>query len=134
MFNQILLLIYRLFLHGGGKKIIWMEQYLGYKNKVKLSSDDIKNESFAYASVFLENNRITLEKIYIKLKSEMNGIPYKQCEEILDALEFIQQISATAMWKYNQNVGVMIEEFVRNFDRLDVPKERIRLYNETQKN
>ncbi|WP_419622019.1 hypothetical protein, partial [Thiolapillus sp.] len=43
MFNQALLLIYRLFLHRGGRKINWMEQYLDDDAGDALSPDDIRN-------------------------------------------------------------------------------------------
>jgi hypothetical protein len=133
MFNQVLLLVYRLFLHGGGRKIDWMEQYLGYDGRGALSSDDMKNEPSAYEAIFSEENRPKLEQLYLELLHEMSGISYGQCENVLEALAFLQEASATALWKYHQNVGMMIEEFVRDFDRLDVPSERVRLYEKAQK-
>ncbi|MFC3653317.1 hypothetical protein ACFONN_17280 [Dyella humi] len=132
MFNQILLLIYRLFLHRGGRKINWMEQYLGYDGRAALSSDDIENESSAYETIFSEEHRPKLERLYLDLLNEMDGVPYPQCGDVLEALTFIQEISATALWKYHQSVGTVIEEFVRDFDRLDVPDERARLYEKAQ--
>jgi hypothetical protein len=133
MFNQILLLVYRLFLHKGGQKIDWMEQYLGYDGKAVLSSDDLMNEPSAYEAIFSEENRPKLERLYLKLLHEMSGISYGQCGDVLEALIFLQEASATALWRYHQNVGVAIEEFVRDFDRLDVPSERVRLYEKAQK-
>lgn len=133
MFNESLLLIYSLFLHRGGQKINWIEQYIGYDNRTERSSDDMKNEQSAYEVVFSEKNRPILEQLYMKLQNEMNGVTYQQCGDVLEALAFIQEMSATALWKYHQKVGVIIEDFVRDFDRLDVPEERIRLYQKTQK-
>ena len=133
MFNQNLLFIYRLFLHGGGRKINWMEQYLGYDGRAALSFDDMKNEPRAYEAVFSEEHRPKLEQLYMKLQNEMKGTPYQQCADVLETLAFIQEISATALWKYHQNVGAVIEEFVRDFDRLDVPEERVGLYEKAQK-
>jgi hypothetical protein len=133
MFNQSLLLVYRLFLHGGGRKIDWMEQYLGYDSKAVLSSDDLMNEPSAYETIFSEENRPKLEQLYLTFLHEMSGISYGQCGDVLEALTFFQEVSAAALWRYHQNVGMMIEEFVRNFDRLDVPSERVRLYEKAQK-
>ena len=133
MFNQIFLLVYRLFLNGGGRKINWMEQYLSYDDSVVLSSDDVKNEPNTFEAIFSEEHRPKLEQLYLELLNEMNGIPYQQCGDMLDALTFIQEISAIALWKYHQNIGPVVEEFVRNFDRLDVPDERVRLYEKAQK-
>lgn len=133
MFSQILLLVYRLFLHEGGRKINWMEQYLGYDGRAALSSDDMKNVPSTYEAIFSEEHRPKMEQLYLKLLNEMNGIPYGQCGDVLEALAFLQEASATALWKYHQNVGVVIEEFVRDFDRLDVSHERVRLYEKAQK-
>lgn len=134
MFNQILLLVYRLFLsEGGRKKINWIEQYLGFDGSVALSSDDKRNEPGAYEAIFSEEHRAKLEQLHLKLLNEMNGVPYQQCGDVLEALAFIQEISATALWKYHQSVGTMNEEFVRDFDRLDVSDERVRLYESAQK-
>ena len=133
MFNQALLLIYRLFLHRGGRKINWMEQYLDDDAGDAPSPDDIRNESNAYEIIFAEEHRPKLEQIYMELLNKMTGIPYGQCEDMFEALAFLQEISATALWKYHQNVGQLVEEFVRDYDRLDVPSERIRLYEEAKK-
>lgn len=132
MFNQSLLLAYRLFLHRGGRKIHWMEQYLGYEGGAELSPGDIENEPSAYEAIFLEEHQPKLERLYLSLLNEMNGVPYSRCGDVLEALAFLQEISAIALWKYHQSVGVVIEEFVRDFDRLDVPDERVRLYEKAQ--
>lgn len=74
MFNQILLPVYCLFLHGGGRKINWMEQYLGYDDRYALSPDDMKNEPRVYEAVFSEEHRPRLEHLYLELLNGMNGI------------------------------------------------------------
>lgn len=63
----------------------------------------------------------------------MVGIPYSQCEKMIDMLAFMQEILAAALWKYNQKVEVDMENFAREFDRLDVEGERVRLYESVQK-
>ena len=133
MFNQVLLLIYRLFLGEGGRRVNWIEQRFSSYVGIELSSDEKRNKQETYVALFSQNNQIKLEELYVGLLDEMNGIPYQQCGEILDMLVFIQEISATALWKYHQNVGLVVESFVRDFDRLDVPFERVRLYQSAQK-
>lgn len=133
MFNKILLLSYRLFLGEGGRRVNWMEQRFGFDVEIALSSDDRRNEPETYAALFSQNNKINIEELYVELLDEMNGIPYHKCGDILDMLTFIQEISATALWRYHQGVGTVIEKFVRDFDRLDVPDERVRLYRSAQK-
>lgn len=132
MFEQMLLLVYRLFLDGGGRKIERIEQYIGYDAKATVSSDDMKNEPRAYETIFSAEHRPKLERLYLELLNEMKGVPYQQCENVLEALSFIQEVSATALWMYHQGVGTEIEEFARDFDRLDVPDERVRLYKDAQ--
>lgn len=134
MFDKVLLLAYRLFLGEGCKRVNWMEQRFGFDMETALSSDDRRNEPETYAALFSQDNQKKLEELYVELLDEMNNLPYQQSEDILDMLAFIQEISATALWKYHQSVGTLIEKFVRDFDRLDVPDERVRLYKSTQKN
>lgn len=134
MFNQLLLLVYRLVLsEGRRKRINWIEQCLGFNGGVGISADDRRNEPSAYEAIFSEEHREKLEQLHLKLLNEMNGVPYQQCGDVLEALAFIQEISATALWTYHHSVGAMNEQFVRDFDRLDVSNERIRLYESAQK-
>ena len=132
MFNQTLFLVYRFFLHGGGRKIDWMEQYFGYDGRVMLSSDDMKNEPNVYETICSDENRPKLERFYLELLHKMKGISYGQCGDVLETLVFLQEALASALWKYHQNIGVILEDFVRDFDRLDVPSERVRLYEKAQ--
>lgn len=109
-----------------------MERYLSYDGKGALSADDIRNEASAYETLFNRTNKPKIERLYFELLNGMSGVPYDQCGDVLAALEFLQEISAAAQWKYHQNVGGVVEGFVRNFDRLDVPGERVRLYETAQ--
>jgi len=70
--------------------------------------------------------------LFDKLLHAMRNVGYSECGDILDALEFVQLIGATALWKYHVSVGETLEKFVREFDRLDVPSERRRLYEFAQ--
>ncbi|MBB3214888.1 hypothetical protein FHW67_004212 [Herbaspirillum sp. Sphag1AN] len=133
MFNQILLLIYRLFLSEGRRRVNWIEKRFGFDASIALSCDDKRNEPGTYETLFSQEHQEKLKQLYLELLNEMNGVTYQQCGDVLDALEFIQEISAAGLWKYRQRVDVIIEEFVRDFDRLDVPEERIRLYESVQK-
>lgn len=132
MFNKNLLNIYRLFLNRGGRKINWMEKWLGFDDVAPVSDDDKMNESNTYAVIFSDEHRQEMEQIFQYIINNMKGLSYIQCEDSLEALAFIQEISATGLWKYHQNVGTKIEKFIRDFDRLDVPTERIRLYENIQ--
>jgi hypothetical protein len=132
MFRENLFLIYRLFLDEGRQRVDWIEQYLNIDGDIGLSLDDRRNAPSAYKDIFSSKHQSIIEEIYLNLLSEMNGMSYNKCDDILKALSFIQEISATALWKYHQSLGVRIEKFVRDFDRLDAPSERIRLYENAQ--
>ena len=69
-----------------------------------------------------------LEKIISELYSEMRGRRFEQCEDIFEALAFIQEILAAALWKYNLCVNPSVEDFARDFDRIDTLAERQRIY------
>jgi hypothetical protein len=105
MFNQNLLLIYRLFISKGGRRANWIEERFGFDGGIALSPDDRRNELYAYETLFSPGQKAELEQLYLELLDEMNGVPYPQCGELLDALAFIQEISATALWKYCQRGG-----------------------------
>jgi hypothetical protein len=132
MFNQILLLIYRLFLCEGRRRVDWIEEHFGFDGGVALSCGDKRNEPGTYEILFSQEHQEKLKQLYLELLNEMNGVTYQHCGNV-HALAFIQEVSATALWKYRQILDVMIEEFVRNFDRLDIPEERVRLYESAQK-
>ena len=81
-----------------------------------------------YSALFTGECRLDMETLYLRLLREMRNIPYEQCEDLLEALAFLQQVVATAIWKYHHDVGKHMEAFARDFDRLDVESERMRLY------
>ena len=134
MFDQMFFLIYRLFLDRGGKRVSWVIRNFGADDGAELYADIVGSEADAYSVVFSHEGRSRLEGIYFSLLDGMNGLTYQQCDDALEALSFIQEISAAALWKYRLDVGAEIEFFVREFDRLDVPEERVRLYRRAQKN
>jgi len=67
-----------------------------------------------------------------KLMAEMKVLRFEESGEVLDGLEFVQNVGATALWKFNRSLDSEVESFVREFDRLDVIEERERLYSLAQ--
>jgi hypothetical protein len=132
MDNQPLLLIYRLYLDKGGKRSNWIESNLGYDPRKSLSVDDRRNEPETYEAAFSKEYQPIVERLYLQLMDEMKGLRSEQCTDALEALVSLQWIGSLALWKYHQNVGEKFEAFVREFDRLDVPGERLRLYEVAQ--
>lgn len=133
MLEEVLIPVYRLFLIKGDR-VQWIDQKLGIDRKISLSLDDVRNESEAYVTLFSEKNRQKVEQIYSALMNEMDGVSYDQCGGVLKGLAFLQEVASVALWKYSLNVGEKIEEFTREFDRLDVSCECVRLYESAQSN
>lgn len=133
MCDHILSKIYSLYLNKGGNRVILIEAYLSYNHIYEISLDDERNQPYLYATLFSDECQVYIERLYLRLLSEMKGIPYEKCDNIIEALMFIQQISSTALWVYNCNASQKLETFVRDFDRLDVSSEKIRLYESVQR-
>ena len=134
MFAQLLLPVYRLFFNEKKLKIHWIDNRYGFEESLAMSSDDVKNVQNAYEDFFSEKNRAHVDRLYLELIEGMKGLPYESCGDVLEALVFLQEISATALWKYDQKLSAKIEAFVKDFDRLDLPDERVRLYRSAQIN
>ena len=132
MFNEALLAAYRSLLEGGGQRSSWLENYLGDDVLAPSSFDDARNLSDVYTAIFSAKFRPSMEELQISLLKEMQEVSFEQSGAILDALACLQQMAATGLWKYHQDVGKPIEAFTRNFDRLDVSGERARLYEYAQ--
>lgn len=49
-------------------------------------------------------------------------------EKYIPAIIFFHDVLAAAMWKFHMDISADFEQFVREYDRLDVKTERIRLY------
>jgi len=132
MCYHILSIIYRLSIHKGAHQISWMNRYFENDSINNISLDDERNESSLYYRLFSKECHSKIESLYLKLLSEMKQVSYEEANEIIEALMFLQEVAATALWKYNCNIGEKMEFFVRNFDRLDVAGEKYRLYEKVQ--
>jgi hypothetical protein len=132
MFEDNLFSVYQVFLFEGGERVGYLEDRFGFFPNQTVLIDERRNIKNSYALLFSGENKRRLEELYFDAMKEMEGADYDRCDHILRALEFIQQISATAMWRYGQSVSQVMEDFVRDFDRLDVPAERHRLYEVAQ--
>jgi hypothetical protein len=130
--EEDLLILYRLFVADGGVRSKWIERLVNFDDATSISSDDERNVADLYERLFRDNEAPQIEMLYFKLLNEMKGNSYDACSDVLGALVFLQHILAVALWRYRMNVCQALEEFTREFDRLDVPSERIRLYTRAQ--
>lgn len=132
MFNGLLEKMYFLFLLNGEDRAPWIEEYLGDVDRPNISDDDRRDELSIYRDIFSNKNRSDFESVYLSLRRLIKGKSYDSSHDFLAAMRFLQQVVSVALWKYGLEVGATMEDFAREFDRLDVPEERIRLYESLQ--
>jgi len=133
MCPELLLTIYELFVQRTGLRIVSIERHLPRSPEPdRLSEDDKRNQPATYAALFSLECRSYMEKLYTDAIGQMNGLPFDRSQDILNGLAFIQEVIATALWKYHCDVGNILESFAREFDRLDLPAERHRLHDRAQ--
>lgn len=126
--------VYTLFLQRGGQASEFIEACINYTDDDAIvSDDDFRNESAIYEGLFSEECCDYLFGLYGRSMKRMKGLGFKESVDILEGLVFIQVIGATALWRFNLELGFDLEEFVRGFDRLDVFEERERLYLRAQR-
>ena len=129
MCSESLLTLYELFVQRTGLRAQFIERCFDRPPEPALLSEDAKrNESSTYGAMFCGECRSFLEKLYSDALKELSGLAWDRCEDVLNGLAFIQEVAATALWKYRCDVGPTLESFAREFDRLDLPAERHRLY------
>ncbi len=125
-------LLYSRFLQRGGKKSAAIERHVGNGASRPDAVNNNGDEASIYAALFADTCRSKVEQLHLTLMDELretSGHPYG---DVIDGLSFIQEIAATGLWKYHEHIGARLESFVRDFDRLDVPEERVRLYESAQ--
>lgn len=132
--NSSLRTIYCSFLENGGARIVCIEAYLNINGEdCSLSLDDRLNIEDNYRSLFTEPGPSSVETLYRNLLLSLRDVPYKSCADMLYGFQFLQVVLATALWKYKLSTGDALENFAREYDRLDVEEEKRRLYLSAQK-
>ncbi|HEX8617873.1 MAG TPA: hypothetical protein VF911_09845, partial [Thermoanaerobaculia bacterium] len=92
-----------------------------------VSADDRRNEPQFYRDTARENG-LLLENCLEWLLDKLKTVPYEQATDIFGGIEFLQWVIADVLWRYGSQVSEDLERFTRDFDRLDVPDERLRLF------
>jgi hypothetical protein len=129
--HDILRQLYSLNLHEGSSPIVTIERYLQMTKPVDMSDDLRRNEPNLYKTLFVIGGS-GLEQFFHRLLLDMKNRPFASTLDTIVALSFIQLVVAKALWKYHLSVAPSLEAFARNFDRLDIPAERRRLYEFAQ--
>jgi hypothetical protein len=121
--------IYFLFVHENGRRLSALELCINYVDGSFVFSEDLlRNKPAMYEELFSPRCNGYVLELLGKLMAEMKVLRFEESGGVLDGLEFVQGVGATALWKYNCSLDLNIESFVREFDRLDVIDERKRLY------
>lgn len=132
MCKDTLLRIYEFAQKAGSVKSQVLERFLGGRHSAAITIDDERNEPEMYAHLFGGECQPIMEALLRDLMRDMKGMAFEQAHDQIRALSFLQFVAARGLWKYRQNVGSILEEFVREFDRLDVESERMRLHEYAQ--
>ena len=133
---MILSEIYIMNIQNGGRKNFILEKYFFNKYLLEYKKNHTTYPSHKEEDLFLlffnEECLFVLDELYEYLMNQMSNKNYEDCFDVIEALEFIQFICAKAMWKYHLKINETLEDFTRDFDRLDLVSEKIRLYNIAQ--
>lgn len=128
MCDTYFLSIYRLRVAAGLARIALLEdRFRDALTSLKIE-DDVANLPFLYEKLFSHECSIFLLKKYKDICDEMASLRFCECDKHFEFLMFIQEVLATALWKFGLSVGGDLEQFARDFDRLDVQEERLRLF------
>jgi hypothetical protein len=128
---ELLLISYKLFLERTDLRIAFIEQCLKIPiESTHISEDERRNLPNLYEANFSTGCLPYVEKLHSDAMEKMRNLSYDQSSDILNGLMFIQEVVATALWKYHCDVGQFLESFARQFDRLDLPVERQWLYDQ----
>lgn len=91
-----------------------------------------RSEVKIYEYLFKKENQSMLCK---EVDSLLESLKDESCSRatIFDDIEFLQQIVASALWKYRLPLSPQLEDFARDFDRIDDESERLRVISEFKK-
>lgn len=121
--------IYFLLVRQRGGRLSVLESFINYVDgSLVFSKDFLRNEPAMYEELFSPSCKGYVLDLLKNLMAEMKALKLEESGEVLDGLKFVQNVGATALWKFNCDLASEVEGFVREFDRLDVVEERERLY------
>ena len=133
MCSDLLRVVYRSVVERDNSRVPFIERKFDTPLELTvLSEDEHRNLPTLYKTLFSDDCASYVEKLYADAMRELRGLSYEESEHIIDGLDFIQLVIATAMYKYGCTVGQTLRCFAREFDRFDVTSERQRLHNQAQ--
>lgn len=123
--------LYSLSVSKHRKRVPIIEHYLGIIEPADVSEDDRRNEPAFYSDLAHDRGHL-LSQCLGSLVAALRAVAYEESAQVFTGLEFLQSILANMLWRYGLDVAEHLETFTRDFDRLDVPDERLRLYQMAQ--
>src|SRR5947209_7014679 len=111
--DNALLYIYKLYVMRGGPPLREVELKLTYDDPSPLSPVDLqRNEPQLFSALCQNEEQLTgLRRLYDGLLADLKSSDEAGREHVLDALQFVQGVVATALWKYHQSPGDDLENF-----------------------
>lgn len=131
--KQYVSVLYRAFVARTGTRVSFVEGWLEIRDAdLNLSVDETRNEPSVFRELFSGECRAELEEFYRDAMLSLRGSTLIGCRDGLNALAFLQEVVAKAMWKYGCTAGPLLESFARKYDRLDTLEEKRKLHLEAQ--
>lgn len=122
-------IIYRDWFESTRVRIAAVERLLDQEREpLGLTIDERRNMRSSYSLLFSEACRKEFGDMYEHLLAQLRGGQYPESADCVMGLRFVQEVVAAAMWRFNMPVGGSLEQFAREFDRLDEPGECRRLH------
>lgn len=130
MCREAIYKIYITYVSGGGQAVDYVECYFGInvEHDSLPTGDSGVEQRTAYKHLFSNDCISVLCEFYAELAEKIVSVRYENSTDLLNAFSFLQWVLATGLWKFKAKLSSDLERFTRNFDRLDVESERVRLY------
>lgn len=124
--------MYRLYIERRGARSSLVERRIGLQSVTSPTVDGMRNEPESYRIVFDAANGSFMTDLLESLLNSMKGKRFEECNDELAGLRFVQAISITALSLRQGAPSDRLGKFARDFDRMDVPEIRHKLYNSAQ--
>jgi hypothetical protein len=124
--------VYRLYVDRGWPRSAIVEREIGIESLDQISQDDRRNEPDNYIALFGGTYSPLIVELYEKLMRSMRGKRFDECDDEFAGLEFVQAAIMKAIYSYRADRTAPLARFAGEFDRLDVPNVRQRLYEMAQ--
>lgn len=127
--NDILCMLYSFYCSGGWPRVDLFESISNCTPDVeRLTADDHMNWREISAKFHSDECATFFCEIYNESRLIMSQTEYRYCDKVFDCIEFILNMAANAS-SHGLTVSDRLETDWREYDRLDVPEERLRYYN-----